>query len=525
MTTRRMIGTVAAIAVAFVLPIVGTQATQATARCVPRLRSVALAPSSVPGGATTRVTATLTCKSTSSQTVTLVGFRGVRVPTSLRVRAGRISASGAVTTNTRRATHRGWVIGTLGRTGQRALLTITRTPRTCKNPSLSSISLPSGTYAGTGPVVLHVALTCFSREPVRLSLTSTAGPAPAIPLSVPTSLTIGAYYRTAALTLTPKIDYNGDYTTKVVARYLGMVRSTTMAVHQGLALFENTPTSCSPNDVSLDLGFTGSLSASTTVALASSNPAITVPPTATFPQYSSGGGVVGVTVNPVAVTTPVTLSATYGGRTLTTTVILQRPWQDGDKITLIPDSQPIYGASGNYEVFVNVDHSAPTGTNGGLSGTATTDHPDDVQFLPNPVVISPGCNNTEISFSVPYETKAVHATITLTIGSSTATTSVTIEPDIASVVIPDNITGGQSATGTVTLAGAPDQPDTVYLQSSWGILYVPTFVVVPAGQTSATFPITTVPVTDPGQVDVIASHLVGDIQADWLESNSTNVNP
>jgi hypothetical protein len=57
----------------------------------------------------------------------------------------------------------------------------------------------------------------------------------------------------------------------------------------------------------------------------------------------------------------------------------------------------------------------------------------------------------------------VHATVTVSLGGSTATTLLTIEPSPASVTIPTTIVGGKAATGTVTLAGAPDAPETVYL--------------------------------------------------------------
>lgn len=106
-----------------------------------------------------------------------------------------------------------------------------------------------------------------------------------------------------------------------------------------------------------------------------------------------------------------------------------------------------------------------------------------------------------------------------------ATTSVTIERSLASVTLPATIVGGQSGTGTVTLTGAPDVPDTVYLQSTWGILTVPGSVTIPAGQTSVTFPIATVAVTSDPQVNVVASHIVSDQLADSVTSNTVGVTP
>lgn len=126
---------------------------------------------------------------------------------------------------------------------------------------------------------------------------------------------------------------------------------------------------------------------------------------------------------------------------------------------------------------------------------------------------------------MPYESAPVHATVTVSIGGSTATTSVTIEPSFASVTLPATIVGGQSGTGTVSLAGAPDVADTVYLESTWGILTVPQIVTIPAGRTSVTFPITTVAVTSDSQLNVIASPIVSDQLADSVTSNAIDVTP
>ena len=67
-------------------------------------------------------------------------------------------------------------------------------------------------------------------------------------------------------------------------------------------------------------------------------------------------------------------------------------------------------------------------------------------------------------------------------------------PTLASVTIsPLQVTGGTTATGTVTLNGpAPQGGETVSLSSSnSGIISAPSTVTVPAGATSATFPVTT----------------------------------
>jgi hypothetical protein len=120
----------------------------------------------------------------------------------------------------------------------------------------------------------------------------------------------------------------------------------------------------------------------------------------------------------------------------------------------------------------------------------------------------------------------VHATITVTIGGVTASVPVTIEPSIATVTAPATLAGGQPTSGNVTLTGPPDQDDTVYLQSTWGILKVPATVTIPAGQTSATFPITTSVVDADSQVFISASHMIGASgRGDSVGSDPVDVTP
>ena len=498
---------------------------EAAATCSPTLRGISVSPTSVPGGAPSTVTATLTCSARKAQTVTLKGFAGARVPAALHVAAGKTSASGAITTTTRKAAVHGWITGTLGKTSRRALLTVGVTPKTCHSAALSAASLPSLAYVGDH-VVLGVKLTCTPARAVRLSLASADAPAAAPVIPVPATVTIGAYYKAVNIVLAPKTYLPGQYRSTVSVRYGGKILSRTITVDPGLSQFANSPDSCSPDSVNLSIFFTGEVpSSGLTVKLKSDDAAITVPATVTFTQQGSlGGGFTGVTVKSVSKNTNVKLTATLGSQTLTLSIVLLASWQSGDKITLIPSPGPgpFYGPSLGYEYLVYLSNPAPAS---GLAGTATTDRPNDVQNLTSQVNVTPGCTSTVISFEVPYESAPVHAVVTVSIGGSTAATSLTIEPSLASVTLPATIVGGQSGTGTVTLAGATDAPETVYLESTWGILTVPQSVTIPAGQTSVTFPITTVAVTSDSQVTVIASHNVSDQVADSVTSNTIDVTP
>jgi hypothetical protein len=82
-------------------------------------------------------------------------------------------------------------------------------------------------------------------------------------------------------------------------------------------------------------------------------------------------------------------------------------------------------------------------------------------------------------------------------------------PALSSVsVVPSIVVGGHSATGTVTLS-APGLPGgtTVSLASSnSSVVHVPASIVVPAGSTSAQFPVTTVGVAAPNHITVTATY-------------------
>jgi len=80
-------------------------------------------------------------------------------------------------------------------------------------------------------------------------------------------------------------------------------------------------------------------------------------------------------------------------------------------------------------------------------------------------------------------------------------------PSLTTVSInPTSVTGGQSATGTIMLNGAaPTGGIVVALTSSSADAKVPAKVTIPAGQTSATFTITTIKVRATATVQLKAT--------------------
>ena len=467
------------------------------ATCRPTLTKITVSPRSVPGGAKATATVHLSCATTTSLTVHLTGFRGVTIPTAIRVARHRSSGRATIRTEVRSATKHGDVVATLGRTRRTAALTVTRTPRACKTPRLIGLTIPSLVYVGNRPTAT-ARLSCAPTAPIRLSLTS-SNPH----LKVLAKVTVGRHYDTATIGLDPTADETGQYSATITVRYKAQTLARSIAVEPGLENFL-IPAASEPNFVQPEVLFTGIAPAGgLTVRLASDNPAITVPATYTAPAGSVGGGF-NVTVLPVTKDTTVTLTATFGGRTLRATTTLLPPFGPGDTVTLSAEASagPIYGQEFDLEYIVLLSNPAPA------SGETVTFAASDpsVELQSTTDFITAGFDDGFVDINTANITSPVHAKLTATVDGITATLPITIEPGLASISnVPATITGGDSFTCTVNLAGPVDTPTTIELQSTWGILTVPTLVTVPAGQSSVNFTATTVAVTSDSDVAINAS--------------------
>jgi hypothetical protein len=479
------------------------------------LQKLTLSPGSVPGGAPATAIVTLSCDVPQAVTVSLNGASGASVPSALHVAKGRDAASATVGTSTTTKTKHDTISATFGKVRKTATLTLTPTPKTCKSPALASVSLASLVYVGNHPA-LTMKLNCAAASTVKLTLNSTNSYLP-----VSATVLIGKYYSAATVALTPKAYEIGGYTATVDVRLGSKTVSRSIQVDPGLTPVQIPPASNSPDDVTLDVLFTGELPAGgVTVQLKSSNAAVKVPATSSFPAPSFGGEVVGITVSPVTKDTKVTLSAVYEGSTFSASVTLVPDWTSGDKITIAAAAPgPLYGPSLGNEYYVNLSNPAAADGNG-LNITVTTSDPGDLQLDSSSVLVSDGENQGIISPSVPYVTSAVHATITATLDGATASIPVTFEPSLDSFTLPASIVGGESGTGTITLAGPVDTATTVDLQSTWGILDVPFSVTIPKGASSAQFQITTVAVTSDSEVSIVAS-----LGSTTLQSGNIDVTP
>src|SRR5215469_1112973 len=463
--------------------------------CRPRLAAITLAQSSIPGGASDRARVTISCAAGQSVSVKLRGFTGVEVPAAVSIAPGKTSATATVRSVVRKVTERGSIGARLGTVRRSAALTVTKTPRACNSPALTGMSLVKLAYVGDHPVA-RISLTCAPRTRVVLGLSSTNAN-----VRVPATVTVGRYYDYARVILSPKAYEPGQYSATIKVRHAGKSFSRSITIDPGLSLVEIPAVSDSPNDVVLDVLFTGVIpAAGETVRLASSSAAVAVPAIYTFPAPSVGGQVTGITVQEVAKNTKVTLSATLGSVKMTASTVLLPPFNSNDsaKIFNTNGPDPIYGLSG---LTFNVSSGSPD-----LS-------------VSNPQFIDAGSTADYFTVDTTLVTAPVHTTLSATIDGVPASVNVTIEPPMSAFAnVPSTVTSDQSFPVTLQMFGPVDTPTVVDLNSS-GLLGVPASVTVPAGSDSVTFTVTAPTVTSAQQDFIYAMIVTNSEVEDSLQSS------
>jgi YVTN family beta-propeller protein len=116
-------------------------------------------------------------------------------------------------------------------------------------------------------------------------------------------------------------------------------------------------------------------------------------------------------------------------------------------------------------------------------------------FVPASVTIPVGSTSANFTITTMQTSATAHPVITGFLSGVSKTVTLTVTPAIAlsSVsVFPATVTGGTSTTGTVTLtSAAPAGGLAIELWTDGAPAFVPVSVTVPAGATTATFPVTT----------------------------------
>src|SRR5713226_3648019 len=225
---------------------------------------------------------------------------------------------------------------------------------------------------------------------------------------------------------------------------------------------------------------------------------VTVPAGATSATFT-------VTTSPVATSTSVTISASYGGGTQTAT------------LTVSPQTLPVLSS-------LTLD---PPNVTGGTpsTGTVTLDRPassagalvslsssNTAASVPaNGVTVPAGATSATFTVTTSAVATSTAVTISASYRNGTQTAALTVVPPVPSSLSlsPASVTGATSSpTGTVTLNGpAPSGGALVFLSSNNAAASVPANgVTIPAGATSATFTVTTSAVVTLTSVTISGSY-------------------
>ncbi len=209
-------------------------------------------------------------------------------------------------------------------------------------------------------------------------------------------------------------------------------------------------------------------------------------------------------------TTPVTLSASYGGVTKSATLTVNAPSQPVpiSSITLTP--QTIVGGSNQaVQALVTLAANAPTE---GANIMLTSSNPN-VAAVPRLIRIQFSTQNSAFAnFTTAPVATPTQVTITATFGNSTQSALLTVTPPatpalaLSSLTLnPSAITGGNNVQGTVTLTAPAATATIVNLSSGSALASVPASVTVAAGASAANFTVTTASVASPASVTISAT--------------------
>lgn len=454
-------------------------------------------PKSLAGGATGSGTVTLAGTAPSSGLVVALDAGGgvATVPASVTVPAGKTSATFAISTSPVSTASSTTISATYKGVTKTGIVSVVLP--TVLSVSVSPSSVGPGVTATATVKLTGPALSGGSRVTISLD-------APG-PLTIPSSVTVPQGQTSATFSVTGQ---TASAVTKVTLR-AAMSSSRTTVVTVSPATIYSVKFNAS--SIVYNGTATGTLTMTAdapdggaTIALSASSTALTVPASVTVPAGSRTATFT-VTGNSPVTQTSVRVTGTYGSASkygLLTVKASPPPPLGLAEIAVLPN--PVGGES-SVGIGIALTGTAPvagfpvtlTSSNQSLlplSGTYTiTSGNDLLMVFPTTAAVS---SQQQVTVSVSGGGKALSAVIT-------------IKPYVLySVNLPTSSTvGGNQATGRVYLTGkAPAGGVIVELASgNTSLATVPATVTIPAGQTNASFAITTSAVTSTRGVTITAT--------------------
>ena len=236
------------------------------------------------------------------------------------------------------------------------------------------------------------------------------------------------------------------------------------------------------------------------VLLRSNNPAAQVPLQVMVP---AGKASTQATVSTLTVTLIQTATITGSAGVNQTAALEIDPANALHVSTLSVASASVLGGRNASATVTLTGPAPPAGAKIGITSDNAAAQP------PATVSVPFNANSAPISIPTSVVTASQTCNITATLGRSSQTAQVTVIPALQLALASTSVVGGIGSTvsGTVTIAdSAPIVGARVNLQSSDSTAMVPSLVVIPSGQTSAPFTITTAAVTAARAVAISATY-------------------
>ena len=235
-----------------------------------------------------------------------------------------------------------------------------------------------------------------------------------------------------------------------------------------------------------------------TVALSASSNIVTMPLNVTVDEGSSTGS---FSINTGAVTSPTSVVITGTANGISQSATLSISTVGLSSISLSPASVP-----GGVTSVATITLSGPAPTAGVVVALKSSNANANIA---SNVTVPSGSSTATVSVSTSRVNAQTIATITASEGGFSLSTDLTIVPvGLQSVTAsPTTVVGGNSTIGTVTMSGpAPSGGLTVSLIASDSNVSVPTTISIPAGSSSATFTVSTVPVASTDSPSISATY-------------------
>jgi hypothetical protein len=234
------------------------------------------------------------------------------------------------------------------------------------------------------------------------------------------------------------------------------------------------------------------------VGLRSNSSAAQLAPLIAIPQGQASMQTT-IATSAVNVVQAVTISAQAGGVTLTAPLEID-PANTVQLEALSVSPASILGGK-NLTGTVTLSGNAPQG---GVNIVLTSDN--DKVSLPTVVAVRFATNSVDFAITTLAVTSVQTVTLTATLSHATVSATLSLLPPLQLTLDASAVVGGNSVTGTVTLADpAPVAGANVRLTSGDGAVHVSP-VTIPAGQTSQTFTLTTSAVTAARTVSITATY-------------------